>query len=84
MQRNIPVNIDWWDEKKAKAHCAALPEGFSIPDDGNVRVVDVDGVGAYPYGGTHLPTTGDIGETVVRKISRQKDVTKISYAIASP
>lgn len=65
VQEKFPVRIYWWDEK-AKAHCAALPEGFSMPDDGDVRVVDVEDVGAFPCRGTHLPTTGDIGSILVR------------------
>lgn len=84
VQENLPVKFDWWGEQKAKTHCAALSEGFSMPDDGDVRVVDVEGVGAYPCGGTHLPTTADIGSIVVRRISRQNGVTKISYAIEGP
>ncbi|OJJ82840.1 putative alanine--tRNA ligase [Aspergillus glaucus CBS 516.65] len=84
VQENLPVKFNWWDEQKAKAHCAALSEGFSMPEDGDVRVVDVEGVGAYPCGGTHLPTTADIGSIVVRRISRQNGVTKISYAIEGP
>lgn len=84
VQGNLAVKVDWWDEKMAEAHCAALPEGLSVPEDGNVRVVDIEGVGAYPCGGTHLPTTSDVGGIVVRKISRQKGVTKISYDITSP
>lgn len=78
------MKVDWLGEEKAKARCAALPEGFAMPDDGDVRVVDVEGVGVYPFGGTHLPTTGDIGGILVRRISRQKGVTKISYAIEGP
>ncbi|KZF24591.1 ThrRS/AlaRS common domain-containing protein [Xylona heveae TC161] len=85
VQRSLAVNVELWDEEQAKARCAALPEGFKLPIDGDgkvqVRVVDVDGVGAYPCGGTHLPTTRDIGGVVVRKISRSKGVSKVSYEI---
>ncbi|KAI9927492.1 hypothetical protein ASPWEDRAFT_44845 [Aspergillus wentii DTO 134E9] len=81
VKRNLAVTVDWWNEEKAKSHCVALPEGFSVPDEGDIRVVDVEGAGAYPCGGTHLPGTCDIGGIVVRRISRQKGVTKISYEI---
>lgn len=82
VQNNLPVNVDWWDMERAQLRCAALPEGFLVPDDGNIRVVDVEGVGAYPCGGTHLPSTKDVGSIIVRKISRQKGITKISYEIS--
>ncbi|KAF4175371.1 hypothetical protein CNMCM8927_008608 [Aspergillus lentulus] len=81
VQRNLSVNVDWWGEEKAKAQCVALPEGFAVPSDGNIRVVDIEGAGAYPCGGTHLPTTQDIGRIIVRKISRQKGITKVSYDV---
>ncbi|CAG7920910.1 unnamed protein product [Penicillium olsonii] len=77
---NLEVKVDWWDIETAKARGIAVPEG-SAPEDGKIRVVDVVGVGAYACGGTHLPETRDIGGIVVRKISRQKGVTKISYDI---
>lgn len=81
-QKNLAVEVDWWDKVQAKARCAALPEGFVVPEDGNIRVVAVESLGAYPCGGTHLPTTVDIGGIVVRKISRQKGISKISYEIS--
>ncbi|OCL05613.1 ThrRS/AlaRS common domain-containing protein [Glonium stellatum] len=79
--QNLPVGVRWWDEEKMRAHCTAVPDAVSMPEDGLIRVVEVEGVGAYPCGGTHLPTTQDIGGIVVRRISRQKGITKISYSI---
>ncbi|PWY78029.1 putative alanyl-tRNA synthetase [Aspergillus sclerotioniger CBS 115572] len=81
MRRNVPVNIHWWDEAKAKDFGTAFPEGFTMPDDGVIRVVDIEGIGAYPCGGTHLPMTLDVGEIVVRKITRKQGFSKVSYDI---
>lgn len=80
IQGNLEVRVDWWDVQTAISRGVALPEG-SAESEGNIRVVDVVGVGAYACGGTHLPETRDIGGIVVRKISRQKGITKISYEI---
>ncbi|RAK98712.1 putative alanine--tRNA ligase [Aspergillus ibericus CBS 121593] len=81
VRRNLPVNVYWLDEAKAKESGVAFAEGFVMPDDGVLRVVDVEGIGAYPCGGTHLPMTLDIGEIVVRKITRKQGISKISYDI---
>lgn len=76
----LAVKVEWWTEDVATER-QALPEGFVVPSDGNIRMVEIDGLGAYPCGGTHLPSTGDVGKIVVRKISRQKGATKISYEV---
>ncbi|OOF90929.1 hypothetical protein ASPCADRAFT_134659 [Aspergillus carbonarius ITEM 5010] len=81
VRRNVPVKVHWWDEVKAKDFGAAFPEGFTMPDDGVIRVVDIEGVGAYPCGGTHLPMTLDVGEIVIRKITRKQGVSKVSYDV---
>ncbi|KAL1969212.1 hypothetical protein VTN77DRAFT_466 [Rasamsonia byssochlamydoides] len=81
VMQSLPVNVCWWDERKVRECCTGVPDAVTVPDDGLMRVVEVQGVGAYPCGGTHLPTTYDIGEVVVRKISRQKGISKISYEV---
>lgn len=80
IQSNLEVKVDWWDVDTARSRGVALPEG-TVETEDNIRVVDVVGAGAYACGGTHLPETRDIGGIVVRKISRQKGITKISYEI---
>lgn len=81
VEQRLPVHVRWWDEDTVRTRCTAVPDVLAASDDGLVRVVEVDGVGAYPCGGTHLPTTCDVGEVVVRKISRQRGVSKISYEV---
>ena len=77
-----PVLVRWWSTQQVKEGCLSAPDAVPMmPGEEMWRVVDVDGLGAYPCGGTHLPTTGDVGKVVVRKISRQKGVTKISYEV---
>ncbi|OIW26069.1 ThrRS/AlaRS common domain-containing protein [Coniochaeta ligniaria NRRL 30616] len=80
---DLPVRVKWWDAQTVKdksmsglAGVADLPEGEHL-----FRVVEVEGLGAYPCGGTHLPTTGDVGRVVVRKISRGKGKSKVSYEV---
>lgn len=80
---DVPVSVRWWDAETVREKAmsgldgvAELPEGESL-----FRVAEVEGLGAYPCGGTHLPTTGDVGKVVVRKISRAKGKTKVSYEV---
>lgn len=79
----LPVTVRWWDAQTVReksmsglAGVADLPEGEVL-----FRVVEVEGLGAYPCGGTHLPTTADVGKVVVRKISRAKGKSKVSYEV---
>lgn len=77
------VSVRWWDAQQAKQRCMAVPDTAAFPPGEDLmRVVEVEGWGAYPCGGTHLPTTGAIGKVVIRKISRQKGISKISYEVA--
>lgn len=43
---------------------------------------EVETVGAYPCGGTHVAGTKDVGKIIVGKIKRSKGMTKISYSVA--
>jgi Ser-tRNA(Ala) deacylase AlaX len=80
---DLPVHVRWWDAQTVKDKAmsgldgvAELPEGEDL-----FRVVEVEGLGAYPCGGTHLPKTGDVGKVVIRKISRAKGKSKVSYDV---
>ncbi|KAF2490211.1 ThrRS/AlaRS common domain-containing protein [Lophium mytilinum] len=81
VKQGLPVNVLWWDEETTRSKCTAVPEEMAVPEEGVFRVVEVEGVGSYPCGGTHLPSTGDVGGIVVKKISRSKGVSRISYDV---
>jgi Ser-tRNA(Ala) deacylase AlaX len=78
---NLNVLVRWWDIEQVKRECMSVPD--MVPADAGElwRVVEVEGKGSYPCGGTHLPMTGDVGKVVVKKISRAKGKSKISYDI---
>ncbi|KIW95195.1 uncharacterized protein Z519_03779 [Cladophialophora bantiana CBS 173.52] len=87
--RAMPVEIEFWDE------CDFRREGLErlIPrDDESVkllapgekfRVVRIVGAEAYPCGGTHVDTTDLCGKVGVRKISRNKGTSRVSYNVSS-
>jgi Ser-tRNA(Ala) deacylase AlaX len=81
--QKLPVRIYWWREDELREKCAVVPDAVAIPDaeGGLIRAVDIEGAGACPCGGTHVPDTSHVGKVIIRKISRQKGITKISYAV---
>ncbi|KIW67112.1 hypothetical protein PV04_06385 [Phialophora macrospora] len=86
VERAMPVEIDFWDEDDFRR------EGLErlIPRDRPVdasrgekyRVVRIVGAEVYPCGGTHVDTTDQCGKVGVRKISRQKGTSRVSYNVS--
>lgn len=81
VEENRPITVCWWTRSELVEKCWSVPASLQIPKDELARAVDIEGAGAYPCGGTHMRTTGEIGGIQVRKISRQKGVSKVSYAL---
>lgn len=79
---DLPIEVRWWTPEELKEKCWSVPEGLRLPEGEELaRAVDVVGAGAYACGGTHMRTTGQLGGIVIRKIARQKGISKISYAL---
>ncbi|KAI6358117.1 hypothetical protein MCOR25_007434 [Pyricularia grisea] len=78
----LPVKVYFWTEEELRARCATVPQAVVMPSDGGlVRAVDIEGAGAYPCGGTHVRDTGLVGRVTVKKISRSKGNSRVSYSI---
>lgn len=82
VKARYPVHVHWWDRDTARQRCAFFPEVAGISHNNTVRVMEIESVGAYPCGGTHVSDTGAVGKVQVRRITRQKGITKISYSVA--
>lgn len=80
---NSEVKIHWWSMEKLLKDCTGVAEGFTLPE-GEVegRVVEMVGLGAYPCGGTHVRKCGLVGKIEVRKIARNKGVSRVSYKVS--
>ena len=79
---DLPVEILFWDEERARRECTGVLEGFGLKgDEEGVRVVRIGEKGSYPCGGTHVLRTGEVGRVVVRNIKRQKGVSKVGYEV---
>lgn len=78
-----PVKIHWWSMEELREKCYGVTEGFELPE-GEVmgRVVEMEGLGSYPCGGTHVQDCSQVGKIVVKKISRSKGTSKVSYTVA--
>jgi Ser-tRNA(Ala) deacylase AlaX len=86
VERDMPVEIDWWDEDEFRRRGLArlIPEDKSVLGGGSdkYRVVHIVGAEAYPCGGTHVDTTDLCGATTVKKIARSKGKSRVSYTVA--
>lgn len=81
VKQKLPVKLHWWDMDELKEKCAAVLEGFEIPEGEKARAVEIVGAGAYPCGGTHVEDSSGVGKIMVGKIKRSKGMTKISYTV---
>ena len=84
VQRAMPVEIDWWDEGDFRANGLErlIPDQNQAAPGEKFRVVKIVGAEVYPCGGTHVDTTDLCGKTTVKKISRAKGVSRVSYSVA--
>lgn len=79
LEKDLPVKVFWWTEKELRENCVHVPTEMTAPDGELLRAVDIVGAGAYPCGGTHVASTKLCGKITVRKISRSKGTSRISY-----
>ncbi|KAL8838842.1 MAG: hypothetical protein Q9170_001964 [Blastenia crenularia] len=77
-----PVKIYWWSMEELLEKCTGVAEGFQLPE-GEVmgRVVEMEGLGSYPCGGTHVRDCSQVGKVEVKKISRSKGTSRVSYRV---
>lgn len=79
---NSKVRIHWWTMEKLLKDGTGVTEDFSLPEGEELaRVVEMEGLGAYPCGGTHVTDCGLVGKIEVKKITRSKGVSRVSYRV---
>ncbi|KAI0837167.1 ThrRS/AlaRS common domain-containing protein [Hypoxylon sp. FL0890] len=85
ISKDMPVEIDWWDENDFKANGLErlIPDrkAMGMTDEEKFRVVKIVGAEVYPCGGTHVDSTELCGKTNVKKISRAKGISRVSYVL---
>lgn len=81
--KKMPVEVDWWDEEDfvREGLERLIPDKSLAPPGEKFRVVKIVGAEVYPCGGTHVDSTDLCGETTVKKISRSKGMSRVSYTV---
>ncbi|MCI4325233.1 MAG: alanyl-tRNA editing protein [Thermoplasmata archaeon] len=67
---------EWEANPSARAGLVPLP-----PQVDPVRVIEIDGIDTCPCGGTHLRSTGEIGEFTLEPFAQAGDATRIGFAL---
>lgn len=76
------VMIHWWPMDRLLRDCTGVTEGFELPAGEQFgRVVEMEGIGAYPCGGTHVANCELVGRIEIKKISRSKGISRVSYRV---
>lgn len=73
--QNLKVEIVDYTSEEALARDIHAPAGKSV------RVVNFEGFDACGCGGTHIQSSKEIGQIIIRKIKSKKGNTRISYAV---
>ncbi|KAF2222233.1 Threonyl/alanyl tRNA synthetase [Elsinoe ampelina] len=84
LEKAMPVEIDWWSEEDFRREGLErlIPEAMRGKEwEEKLRVVRIVGAEVYPCGGTHVHTTDKCGKTTVKKISRSKGNSRVSYTV---
>jgi len=81
--KDMPVVVEFWTWDQFDANGVSnKPDKAMADEEGRYRVVRIQGCEVYPCGGTHVATTKLCGKTNVKKISRNKGTTRVSYGVA--
>ncbi|KAF2169500.1 hypothetical protein M409DRAFT_65132 [Zasmidium cellare ATCC 36951] len=84
VSRGVPVEVDFWSEDDFRREGLArlIPDRSLLPPgEDKFRVVKIVGLETYPCGGTHVDDSSQCGEVAVKKISRSKGNSRVSYSV---
>ena len=83
VERALPLKICFWNRQECETNgIRQLPDIAGEGEDKKFRVVVIQDSEAYPCGGTHVADTAGVGKLVVKRISRQKGSSKVSYTVS--
>ncbi|KAJ5137353.1 hypothetical protein N7526_003586 [Penicillium atrosanguineum] len=78
VEQDLPILLSWVED----ASDLEDVEGRGKERDGPVRVASIGGLDKNPCGGTHVLRTSLVGTITIRKISRNKGVSRVSYEVS--
>ncbi|KAJ5960320.1 uncharacterized protein N7479_007470 [Penicillium vulpinum] len=76
---DLPIPISWLQGVAQVGDGEGAEEGRS--HDGRTRIASIGGLDHNPCGGTHVARTSFVGSVTIRKISRQKGISRVSYDV---
>ena len=84
VSRGVPVEVDFWseDDFRREGLERLIPDRSLLPPgEDKFRVVKIVGLETYPCGGTHVDDSSQCGDVAVKKISRSKGNSRVSYTL---
>ena len=87
VREDHPITTRWITEEELDANPDLVRTMSVAPPRGarRVRVLDIEGVDLQPCGGTHVASTGEIGELRVRKIEKKgRQNRRVNVVLATP
>ncbi|KAJ5834932.1 Translation elongation/initiation factor/Ribosomal beta-barrel [Penicillium robsamsonii] len=76
---DLPILISWLQGVMQAGNGEGAEEGSH---GGRTRIASIGGLDHNPCGGTHVARTSLVGTIVIRKISRQKGISRVAYDIS--
>jgi len=84
IKNNLKVKAFWLLREEAKRYIEPFGEHLTELHEGikTFRIVEIEGIYAVPCGGTHVSSTGEVGEIkLLKRESKGKGITRIRYTI---
>jgi len=81
VDKDMDVVVEFWEWEEFGQRGVHAPDRSLAAPGEKFRVVRIEGCEAYPCGGTHVPSTKECGKTTVKKISRSKGTSRVSYTV---
>jgi alanyl-tRNA synthetase len=77
--KKLSTKIFETDRKQFESVYYKLP--YEIPENKKFRVMQIGNYPPIPCGGTHVKSTGEIGEIMLKKMKQKNGVLKISFGV---
>ncbi|KAJ5988831.1 hypothetical protein N7481_004041 [Penicillium waksmanii] len=74
VNQDLPILISWVED-------GSDLEGRGKNREGPIRVASIGGLDQNPCGGTHVDRASLAGPITIRKVSRQKGISRVSYEV---
>jgi misacylated tRNA(Ala) deacylase len=87
IRNDVPVEVSHWPLSEVRSRPGLVRTASAAPPEiGNtMRIVQIRGVDVQPCGGTHVRSTGEIGQIFVRKIEKKsRRNRRVTVAFGAP